>query len=104
MPSLEQSSLQPLSVDVSGHEGLPHDVLGKGSFLERPLKIGGPGLSTTLTEVPLGPGLAIRMSLTFFARVEFLVAGMVRVAVAPDPLNQVDLCSLIVRLLSSLVL
>ena len=104
MPSLEQSSLQPLLDDDSGHEVIPHDVLGNGSFLESPLKTGGPGLSTTLTEVPLGPGLDRRMSLTFFARVEFLVAGMVRVAVAPDPLNQVDLSSLIVRLLSSLVL
>ena len=101
---MEQSSLQPLLVDDRGHEGFPQATLGNGSFFDRPLKTGGPGHSTTFTEVPLGLGLVIWISLTFLAKVEFLVAGMVKVAIAPDPLNQTDLSSLRVWLLSSIVL
>ena len=56
MPSLEQSSLQPLLVEDSEQSVLPHDDLGNGSLPLRPLVIGGPGLSTTFTEITMGPG------------------------------------------------
>ena len=104
MPSLEQSSLQPLLESARGHLFLPQDSLGKGLFLLSPLVIGGPDLSTTLTDVPTGPGCLETVSLIILARQEFLVAGMDRVAVAPDPLNHVALSSFITRLLSCFVL
>ena len=67
MPSLEQSSLQPLLLVARGQVVLPHVVLGKGLFLANPLGIGGPGLSTILTEVPTGPGFLFTTSLRSFA-------------------------------------
>ena len=85
MPSLEQSSLQPLFVKDSGKSVLPNVDLGNGSFLLRPLVIGDPGLSTAFTEVPIGPGCLFTTSLISLARLESLVAQMDMVAVAPTP-------------------
>ena len=104
MHSLEQSSLQPLLVDDRGQVALLHVCLGKGLFLLSPLGSGGPGLSTIFTDVPIGPGFLITTSLSILASLESLVAGIAIVAVAPELLNQVDLSSFAIRLLSCLVL
>ena len=104
MPSLEQSSLQPLLLDAKGQVVLPHDGLGNGLFLLNPLGSGGPGLSTIFTDVPIGPGFLLTTSLSNLASLESLVAGIAIVAVAPELRNQVDLSSFITNLLSCLVL
>ena len=70
----------------SGQFPLGHLPVLKG-FDVRPHKRGFPGCSSTLTEVPLGPGYWPKTSLTCLASSEFLVAGTLNVVVAPSFLN-----------------
>ena len=73
-----------LPAEISGHLGLLQESLGKGLFLDTELVTLGPGLSRTLTLVPLGPVWLPRTLLSCLASSEFLVTGTVMVVVAPE--------------------
>ena len=87
----------------SGQFPLGHLPVLNG-FGVRPLSRGLPGCSCTLTIVPLGPGYWPRTSLISLANSEFLVAGTLRVVVAPSLLNHVALVALMSDCLSCFVL
>ena len=74
----------------------------KGLLTASPDNMGIPGLSITLMVVPLGPGFCLITSLRSLANLEFLVAGTVKVVVAPIAQNQVALSAFICCCLSSL--
>ena len=69
-----------------GQDWRPHDSLGNGLFLIRDCIIVGPGISNTLTLVPIGP-VPLSLDLRRFARAESTVDGTDSVVVAPVDLN-----------------
>ena len=85
-----------------GQSGLLQSSGRKGLFTAIPENIVGPGTSTTLVDVPLGPLVEARMTLNLLAIAESLVAGTMRVKVAPIFLNQVPLSSFMLSFLYSL--
>ena len=76
-----------------GQSDLLHESGRKGLFTAIPVCRAGPGISTTLQLVPLGPGLEASVSLSLLARVQSFVVGTIRVVVAPIVQNQVPLSS-----------
>ena len=74
---------------------LEQDLRGKGLFLIRDWITVGPGISITLTLVPLGP-VSLSLALRRRARLDPEVAGTESVVVAPDDLNQVAFVAILV--------
>ena len=101
MPSFAHFPLQGSLDATYGQSSLLQPSGRKGLLTEIPENNAGPGTSTTLTEVPLGPGVVAKIILSFLARKEFWVVGTIRVVVAPIFLNQVLLSSFILPDLSS---
>ena len=104
MPSLEQSSFQPLSECFRRHLGLWHSNLGNILFLDSPCCTGLPGFSRTLTLVPNGPWFLNRVFLTFLTSSDPTVEDTIMVEVVPSPLNQSVLSVVMFCLLVSLSL
>ena len=93
--SVEHFPLQLCPPLFIGQSSLGHSSNLNGLLELIPLIIGGPGLSTTLTWVPLDPGILATIILNLFAKIESLVSCTIMVAVAPSALNQVFLFALV---------
>ena len=89
MPSLAHFPLQGSPAAICGQFSLLQPSGRKGLFTAIPENSAGPGTSTTLTAVLLGPDVVAKIILSFLARKEFLVVGTISVVVAPIFLNQV---------------
>ena len=88
MPSIEYLPRYGLPDATSGHPGLGHHGDLNGSLRAIPWRMRGPGFSSTFTVVPFGPLAWATANLSLLARVDSLVTGTLKVAVAPSFLNQ----------------
>ena len=104
MPSIKHLPRHGFPDATSGHPGLGHPDDLNGSLRAISWRMGGPGFSSTLTVVPFGPLTWATAILSLLARVESLVTGTVKVAVAPSFLNQELLSAFCTCALCSLLL